>query len=92
MLILQIEHTVSERDVLRQMNFPFVVHLMSSFQDENFVYFVLEYSSGGEFFRHLKLRGRYATFCQQAAWLSSACKSDSADLSHANAVQYKCLQ
>ena len=68
--VLQIEHTVSERDVLRQMNFPFVVHMMSSFQDDNFVYFVLEYSSGGEFFRHLKVRGRYTTSCQQAAQLS----------------------
>ena len=55
---VQVEHLISERDVLRRMNFAFVVHLLTSFQDEAFVYFVLEYSSGGEFFRHLKARGR----------------------------------
>jgi serine/threonine protein kinase len=55
---LQTEHLRAERDVLRLMNFPFVVQLLTSFQDEECVYFVMEFSCGGEFFRHLKARGR----------------------------------
>ncbi|KAL0040640.1 hypothetical protein WJX79_000325 [Trebouxia sp. C0005] len=54
----QTEHLRAERDVLRLMNFPFVVQLLTSFQDEECVYFVMEFSCGGEFFRHLKARGR----------------------------------
>ncbi len=55
---MQTEHLRAERDVLRLMNFPFVVQLLTSFQDEECVYFVMEFSCGGEFFRHLKARGR----------------------------------
>ena len=55
----QTEHLRAERDVLRLMQFPFVVQLLTCFQDEECVYFVMEYSCGGEFFRHLKARGRY---------------------------------
>ena len=55
----QTEHLRAERDVLRLMKFPFVVQLLTCFQDEDCVYLALEYSCGGEFFRHLKARGRY---------------------------------
>ncbi|DBB07731.1 TPA: hypothetical protein ACH3X3_009153 [Trebouxia sp. C0006] len=54
----QTEHLRAERDVLTLMNFPFVVQLLTSFHDEECVYFVMEFSCGGEFFRHLKARGR----------------------------------
>lgn len=59
MIVKQTEHLRAERDVLRLMKFPFVVQLLTCFQDEDCVYFALEYSCGGEFFRHLKARGRY---------------------------------
>lgn len=58
-LVKQTEHLRAERDVLRLMRFPFVVQLLTCFQDEECVYFVMEYSCGGEFFTHLKARGRY---------------------------------
>lgn len=60
---VQTEHLRAERDVLRVMKFPFVVRLLASFQDEECVYFVMEYSCGGEFFRHLKARGRCGCMC-----------------------------
>lgn len=41
------------------MNFPFVVNLLGTFQDSNFLYLVLEYVVGGEFFTHLRMSGRY---------------------------------
>ena len=57
-LCLQAEHLKAERKVLKLMNFPFVVRLLASFQDDDCVYFVMEYSCGGEFFKHLKAKGR----------------------------------
>ena len=60
-LCLQTEHLKAERNVLKLMNFPFVVRLLASFQDDDCVYFVMEYSCGGEFFKHLKEKGRYAS-------------------------------
>ena len=46
----------AERDVLRLVNHPGLVNLLGGFQDAACVYFVMEYVSGGEFFRHLKAR------------------------------------
>ena len=56
----QVEHVRAERDVLKLVDSPFIVHLSGVFQDENCIYFVLEYICGGEFFRHLRQRGRLA--------------------------------
>jgi serine/threonine protein kinase len=52
----QIIHLRAERDVLRMVNHPGLVNFLGGFQDENCVYFVMEYVCGGEFFRHLKAK------------------------------------
>lgn len=49
--MLQIAHLRAERDVLRMMDFPFIVRMCGCFQDEHCVYFVMEFVAGGEFFR-----------------------------------------
>ena len=54
----QVQHLKAEREVLKVLDHPFVVHMLGSFQDLVCVYFVIEYVCGGEFFRHLKARGR----------------------------------
>lgn len=43
----------NEKRILEIARHPFIVHLFGSFQDEKFVYFVLEYIPGGELFTHL---------------------------------------
>lgn len=55
---LQVQHLKAEREVLKLLNHPFVVRMLGSFQDSACVYFVMEYVCGGEFFRHLKARGK----------------------------------
>jgi serine/threonine protein kinase len=40
-------------------NHPFIVHLHGTFQDERYVYFVMEYVIGGEFFTHLRRAGHF---------------------------------
>ena len=52
----QVIHLKAERDVLRMVNHPGVVSMLGAFQDRAYVYFVMEYVSGGEFFRQLRLR------------------------------------
>eukprot|EP00960_Hanusia_phi_P033754 750627-Hanusia_phi.AAC.17 len=50
----QLEHVLSEKQILRRISFPFVVNMYSSFKDDKYIYMVLEYSRGGEFFTHLR--------------------------------------
>ena len=59
---MQVMHLKAERDVLQVLNHPFIVRMVGSFQDTMSVYFVMEYVCGGEFFRHLKARGRWVQF------------------------------
>eukprot|EP00698_Gefionella_okellyi_P004800 TRINITY_DN14440_c0_g1_i1.p1 TRINITY_DN14440_c0_g1~~TRINITY_DN14440_c0_g1_i1.p1 ORF type:complete len:349 (+),score=57.63 TRINITY_DN14440_c0_g1_i1:47-1048(+) len=54
----QVEHISSERSILSELEFPFIVNLMKTFQDERCIYLLFEYVQGGEFFSHLRKRGR----------------------------------
>eukprot|EP00291_Cryptomonas_curvata_P027808 CAMPEP_0172212568 /NCGR_PEP_ID=MMETSP1050-20130122/37089_1 /TAXON_ID=233186 /ORGANISM="Cryptomonas curvata, Strain CCAP979/52" /LENGTH=361 /DNA_ID=CAMNT_0012893263 /DNA_START=151 /DNA_END=1236 /DNA_ORIENTATION=+ len=50
----QLDHILCEKAVLETLSFPFIVNLYKTFQDELYLYLVLEYSIGGEFFTHLR--------------------------------------
>lgn len=54
----QVEHVISEKTILDQCKHPFIVHLACTFQDKWYLYMVLEYVVGGEFFTHLRNAGR----------------------------------
>eukprot|EP01088_Endostelium_zonatum_P001106 TRINITY_DN1138_c0_g1_i1.p1 TRINITY_DN1138_c0_g1~~TRINITY_DN1138_c0_g1_i1.p1 ORF type:complete len:786 (-),score=193.53 TRINITY_DN1138_c0_g1_i1:234-2591(-) len=54
-----IKHTLSERNVLRRLNHPFIVCLKYSFQTEKKLYLVLDYLCGGELFTHLSSVDRF---------------------------------
>ncbi|KAJ3271759.1 hypothetical protein HDV01_006367 [Terramyces sp. JEL0728] len=56
----QIDHTLSERSILSRINFPFIVNLVCTFNDELNVYFLMEYAIGGELFTHLRRAGRFS--------------------------------
>ena len=61
----QVIHLKAERDVLRMVNHPGLVNMLGAFQDAVCVYIVMEYVSGGEFFRQLRIREKYgqSSFC-----------------------------
>ena len=44
----QVEHVRSERNLLAEVNSPYVVTLYYSFQDDQFLYLVMEYLPGGD--------------------------------------------
>lgn len=49
----QENHIMTEKQILAQFSHPFLVKMVSCFQDEKKLYFVLEYCPGGELFELL---------------------------------------
>ena len=68
---------------------PACVRLLSTFQDAECVYFALEYVPGGEFFRHLRARGRLA---EPAARFYAAEVLTALDALHCAGVVYRDLK
>eukprot|EP00933_Yihiella_yeosuensis_P027214 TRINITY_DN21107_c0_g1_i2.p1 TRINITY_DN21107_c0_g1~~TRINITY_DN21107_c0_g1_i2.p1 ORF type:complete len:359 (-),score=64.05 TRINITY_DN21107_c0_g1_i2:51-1046(-) len=55
----QVDHIVSEKQILCELKHPFIVNMYGSFHDPRYIYMVLEYIIGGEFFTHLRKAGRF---------------------------------
>lgn len=55
----QVEHVRAERNVLAEVHSPYVVKLFYSFQDEEYLYLLMEYLPGGDVMTLLmrKVRG-----------------------------------
>jgi len=54
----QVDHILSEHTILSHIHHPFLVHLEGYYQDEKYLYFVLEYVPGGELFTYLRNVGK----------------------------------
>mmetsp|Transcript_12529 Transcript_12529/g.18150 ORF Transcript_12529/g.18150 Transcript_12529/m.18150 type:complete len:369 (+) Transcript_12529:46-1152(+) len=54
----QVEHVKAETAILAQIEHPFIVNLLTTFQDEKRLFLVLEFVNGGELFSHLRKEGR----------------------------------
>ncbi|KAG2200383.1 hypothetical protein INT47_002297 [Mucor saturninus] len=52
----KIKRALAEQEILSTSNHPFIVSLYHCFQSQEYLYFVMEYCMGGEFFRALQLR------------------------------------
>lgn len=50
----QVDHIISEKNILRGLSHPFIVSLQGSFQDAACLYLALDYIPGGEFFTYLR--------------------------------------
>eukprot|EP00048_Salpingoeca_helianthica_P006396 m.98074 g.98074 ORF g.98074 m.98074 type:complete len:416 (-) comp13997_c2_seq1:295-1542(-) len=55
-----ISHTKSERSILEEVKFPFIVDLKYAFQTDGKLYLILEYLSGGELFMYLDREGIFS--------------------------------
>ncbi|KAI9137632.1 kinase-like domain-containing protein [Paraphysoderma sedebokerense] len=56
----EVEHTLSERNVLLKLRHPFIVSLKFAFQNSQKLYLVLPFINGGELFKHLSAAGRFS--------------------------------
>jgi len=54
----QVEHVKAETQILSQIEHPFIVNLLCTFQDEKRLFILLEFVNGGELFSHLRKEGR----------------------------------
>jgi cGMP-dependent protein kinase len=54
----QQEHILSEKNILAEVDHPFIVQLMATFKDDQRLYMVLEYCPGGELFSLLQMTKR----------------------------------
>jgi len=54
----QVEHVKAEKQILCLIEHPFIVNLLTTFQDEKRLFMLLEYVNGGEIFSHLRKEGR----------------------------------
>jgi len=63
MLIKQkmVTYTKSEKQILQQIDHPFIVHLRYAFQTPAKLYLVLDFLSGGELFFHLSKEVKFST-------------------------------
>lgn len=53
----QVEHTINEKEILEELNMPFLVKMLGTFQDSNSLFIILEYIQGGELFSYLRKSG-----------------------------------
>mmetsp|Transcript_22272 Transcript_22272/g.63288 ORF Transcript_22272/g.63288 Transcript_22272/m.63288 type:complete len:330 (+) Transcript_22272:102-1091(+) len=60
MKMKQVDHIVSEKAILQSLSHPFIVNMYAAFHDQRYIYMLLEYIVGGEFFTHLRKEGRFS--------------------------------
>ena len=53
----EVEHTRVERDILKEVDHPFLVKLHYAFQTPTKLYLIVDFVSGGELYFHLRSRG-----------------------------------
>ena len=56
----QVEHIKSENKILKEIEHPFIVKMVESFQDNKYIYMLFEFVAGGELFRRLRSEGRFS--------------------------------
>ncbi|KAI9332251.1 camp-dependent protein kinase catalytic subunit beta, partial [Obelidium mucronatum] len=56
----QLEHVACEKQILHEINFPFIVNLVCTFQDDRHLFMLMEYVVGGELFSHLRRAGKFS--------------------------------
>jgi len=56
----QVDHTKAERDILENIQHPFLMGLRYAFQTPSKLYMVMDYFKGGELFYHLKNKRRFS--------------------------------
>ncbi|CAK0823782.1 unnamed protein product [Prorocentrum cordatum] len=55
----QVQHVIAEKQVLATIQNPFVIQLLTTFQDDSRLYMVLELINGGELFHELRKAKRF---------------------------------
>lgn len=54
----QVEHVKQERAIMSMIEHPFIVNLLTTFQDDKRLFMLMEFVNGGELFTYLRKEGR----------------------------------
>ena len=78
--IKQVDHVISENNILANVSHPFIVYMDGFTQDSRYLYLVLEFVSGGELFTYLRGVGRFEPpqacfYCAQVCMMFEFCHS-----------------
>lgn len=79
----------NERDILMQLDHPFILKLYRTFQDSNTVYMLMELVQGGEVFGFLQSRGPQPTYVAQ---FISGCVLLAFEYVHSKSIVYRDLK
>jgi len=85
----QVDHINAERNLMAQLQHPFIVNMKGSFKDERFVYLVMECISGGELFTHLR---REKKFTDEQAKFYGATIAQCFDYMHSKNIVHRDLK
>jgi len=93
----QVEHMNAEREILMNLStgtndlkpHTFIVRLFGTFQDTQYLYMVLEYINGGEFFTHLRKAGQLDN---KAAMFYAASVTSIFEHLHSSSIIYRDLK
>jgi len=85
----QLLHTATERNILQNIQHPFLVNLIYAFQTEDKLYMVLDYMGGGELFFWLK---KHRRFTESRACLMGAEITLALGALHASNIIYRDLK
>ena len=85
----EIQHTLTEREVLAQLRCPFIVGLRWSFQTPSKLYLIIDYVNGGELFFHLQNCGK---FNEERAKCYAAELAVALDFLHKRNIAYRDLK
>jgi len=55
----EIEHTLSEKNIMAKVNHPFIMKLYFAFQTPDKLFLIMEYVNGGELYYHLQTSGSF---------------------------------
>ncbi|KAL8425233.1 hypothetical protein Efla_002398 [Eimeria flavescens] len=84
-----VDHILNERAILLRLEHPLTVRCFGTFQDPRYLYLVMEFVQGGEFFTHLRKAKR---FDSDTAKFYAAMIVDIFDYLHADNIIYRDLK
>ena len=87
----QVKSVLREKSIMQSMNHPFLLHMASSFQDENHLYLVLQLIPGGELYS-LVTGGDTKGVPREHARFYAACVLDAFAYMHVRNIVYRDLK
>ncbi|KAK2719523.1 hypothetical protein QYM36_005115 [Artemia franciscana] len=57
----QVQHVQNEKEILQNVNHPFIVNMVWTYHDSSFLYMLFDYVCGGELFSYLRSAGRFSS-------------------------------